>query len=317
MSLCRPVFLRHSLPALFGALAMLVGLHTASAQETQSEEAVKRAAVLRALPDNAAKRIFGAARTPAPLEARSIGFYSRGCLAGAEALPLDGQTWQVMRTSRNRMWANPVLVEFLEKFAGEVPRQVGWPGILVGDMSQPRGGPMLTGHASHQVGLDADLWLTPMPERRLSQGARETMSAVNMVAPDWMRVDPKVWTVGQLKVIRLAAKDTRVERIFVNPAIKKALCEGAGRDREWLSKVRPMWGHNYHFHIRLRCPAGDATCTPQTPPQPGDGCGKEVDDWLALQHRAIFGPKHKPRKPKPPLTMADLPDACRAVAGAR
>jgi murein endopeptidase len=33
-------------------------------------------------------------------------------------------------------------------------------GLLIGDMSQPRDGPMLYGHSSHQIGLDVDI--TPM-----------------------------------------------------------------------------------------------------------------------------------------------------------
>ena len=64
-----------------------------------------------------------------------------------------------MRLSRNRNWGHPKLVEFLERLSAKGAK-VGWPGLLVGDMAQPRGGPMLTGHASHQVGLDADIWLT-------------------------------------------------------------------------------------------------------------------------------------------------------------
>ena len=56
-------------------------------------------------------------------------------------------------------------------------REGVWPGFLVGDISQPRGGPMFTGHASHQIGLDADVWLTPMPDRTLSRAERESMPA--------------------------------------------------------------------------------------------------------------------------------------------
>src|SRR6516225_8529767 len=172
----------------------------------------------------------------ANLQTRTIGFYSKGCLAGAVALPINGKTWQVMRLSRNRNWGHPNLVQFLERLAAQAPK-TGWHGLLVGDMSQPRGGPMLTGHASHQVGLDADIWLTPMPDRELTREEREEMSATMIVAEDRLDVDPQVWTPAHLAVIRAAAKDPQVARIFVNAAIKKALCRDAGTDRGWLGKV--------------------------------------------------------------------------------
>ena len=114
-------------------------------------------------PKNPAKQVFGRILTPTEAQTRSIGFYSRGCIAGAQPLPLDGDTWRVMRISRNRYWGNPVTIDFLERFSKKASAAGVWPGILVGDISQPRGGPMLTGHASHQLGLDADIWLTPMP----------------------------------------------------------------------------------------------------------------------------------------------------------
>ncbi len=98
-------------------------------------------------PATPAKELFGRKAKPVSLEARAIGFYSRGCLAGGAALPIDGQTWQVMRLSRNRNWGHPAMVSFLERLSARVPAVNGWPGLLVGDMSQPRGGPMLTGHA--------------------------------------------------------------------------------------------------------------------------------------------------------------------------
>ena len=54
-----------------------------------------------------AKKLFASKRSPADLKARSIGFYSRGCLAGGVALPINGPAWQVMRLSRNRNWGHP------------------------------------------------------------------------------------------------------------------------------------------------------------------------------------------------------------------
>jgi penicillin-insensitive murein endopeptidase len=259
-----------------------------------------------------AKELFGRKAAPAPLAARAIGFYARGCLAGAVALPVDGKTWQVMRLSRNRNWGHPTLIQFLERFSAKVPQVAGWPGILVGDLSQPRGGPMLTGHASHQVGLDADIWLTPMPTRTFSRDEREQLAATMIVRQDRRDVDAAAWNPGHLKVVKAAAQDPLVERVLVNAAIKKALCREAGNDRGWLNKVRPYWGHDFHMHVRIRCPADSPTCKPQDPVPAGDGCGKDLDWWF---RDSILYPKppEKPAKPKPGLTLADLPPECRTV----
>ena len=260
---------------------------------------------------NPAKQVFGRELTPADLQARSIGFYAKGCLAGAQALPINGSAWQVMRLSRNRNWGNPKLIAFLERFSSEVPSINGWPGLLVGDISQPRGGPMLTGHASHQIGLDADVWLSPMPRHELSRQEREFMSATNVVRPDGLDVDLQRWTPAHMALIKAAAEQPEVERIFVNPAIKKAICRDATGDRSWLDKVRPMWGHNYHFHVRIACPEGDASCTPQAPVRETEGCDASLSWWFKPE---VLHPRIDPdAKPKAPITLADMPPACRQV----
>jgi penicillin-insensitive murein DD-endopeptidase len=190
-------------------------------------------------PHTPARELFGRKTAPTHETAQAVGFYAAGCLAGGTPLPINGPAWQVMRLSRNRNWGHPDLVHFLENLATKVHKAGTWNGLLVGDMSQPRGGPMFTGHASHQVGLDADIWLTPMPHRELSRAEREEMSATMVVAENRRDVDRKVWTPGHAAVIKAAAEDPEVERIFVNPAIKKALCREESGDRAWLSKVRP------------------------------------------------------------------------------
>jgi penicillin-insensitive murein endopeptidase len=296
--------------------AMLVLTLAATGAGHPQEKGTLNPAPLPALahpddPSTPAKELSARKLAPVPMEARAIGTYVRGCLSGAVALPINGQTWQVMRLSRNRNWGHPELIKFLERLADKVPKVAGWPGLLVGDIAQPRGAPMLTGHSSHQIGLDADIWLTPMPGRELSREEREEMSAVDMVAENKLDVDPTKWTPQHGKVIKAAAQDSEVERIFVNAAIKKALCREAGSDRAWLSKVRPWWGHNYHFHVRMRCPAGSPDCHGQPAVQPGDGCGAELAYWF--KDSVLHPVPSPPSKPKPPLKVADLPAACRQV----
>ena len=263
--------------------------------------------------DPPARELFGAAVAPAPAtDAAVIGSYARGCLAGGNALPIDGPAWQAMRLSRNRNWGHPQLVAFVERLAIGA-RADGWPGLLVGDMAQPRGGPMRTGHASHQIGLDVDLWLTPMPDRRLSGEERESLSAVSMLRPGTRTVDESLFTDAHIALVRRASRDPQVARIFVHPGIKQSMCARAEGDREWLGKVRPWWGHDAHFHVRLACPAGERLCRDQEAPPPGDGCGEDLAWWLTEEP---WKPK-PPAPPAPPLLLADLPAECAAVLRAR
>lgn len=262
-----------------------------------------------------AKQLFGRAISGATLPAEALGFYAKGCMAGGQALPINGPNWQVMRLSRKRNWAHPVMIDFLRRFTLSSSQETGWPGLLVGDMSQPRGGPMLTGHSSHQVGLDADIWLRPMPAQELTRAERENLSSLNVVASDGLDVDEKAWTSSHLALIRNAAIQPDVQRVFVNPTIKKALCRTEA-GQAWMSKVRPTAGHKYHFHIRLFCPTGDASCTAQDQVPDGDGCDKSLDWWFtdeALHPKPVIPIP----PPKPPLRMTDLPAQCRAVLDAK
>lgn len=270
-----------------------------------------------------AHELFGSVEAPAPLEARAIGSYSKGCLAGGVYLPINGPDWQVMRLSRNRHWGSPQLIDFMERLASDAHALDGWPGLLVGDLSQPRGGPMLTGHTSHQVGLDADIWLTPMPDRTLSLQEREDLEAVSMLK-DPFSVDPSVFTDNHVRLIRRAASYPQVARIFVHPAIKRSLCKRAsdvGEKTSWLGKVRPWWNHHYHFHVRLKCPPGMAGCANQNPVTGDLGCGEELDNWdKMLRKSAIWmaeeniKPPTKPAiKKKKTVKLRDLPRDCKTV----
>ena len=260
-----------------------------------------------------AKQLFGAVKQPAALETRSIGSYARGCIAGAQPLPIDGPNWQAMRLSRNRNWGHPNLIALIERLAADARAKDSWPGLLVGDMSQPRGGPMLTGHASHQVGLDADIWLTPMPDKRFSHQEREQVDATSMLDKTELAVDQAVFTARHSALIKRAASYPEVERVLVHPAIKKALCQKATpADRAWLAKVRPYYGHYYHMHVRIGCPSGSPECAPQAPTPTDDTCGKELADWFKL----LTAPPKPDGPPAPPVTIDHLPATCKLVLNA-
>ena len=271
-----------------------------------------------------AKDLFGAQRGPSQQRPEAIGTYANGCGAGMVQLPESGPTWQAMRLSRNRNWGQPELVQYLMDLSVQA-RRIGWAGLYIGDMSQPRGGPMKSGHASHQIGLDADIWMLPPKRLNLSRGEREKISSISVRTNDQTRVNGN-WTRSHQALLRAAASDPRVDRIFVAAAVKIAMCSATPRnDRDWLQKIRPLYGHNTHFHVRLKCPRGARYCKTQKPTvaelsKGGDGCDETLNWWVTTYLEELRNPpkatKKKPGKRKKTareFTMADLPRACTSV----
>jgi penicillin-insensitive murein DD-endopeptidase len=271
--------------------------------------------VLESAAQPAARDLFSKAELPTIGKAVSIGYYPRGCLQGGVELPPDGPTWEVMRLSRNRNWGHPELVRFLKRFAPLAAKATGWKGILIGDMAQPRGGPLPFGHTSHQIGLDVDIWFMPKPDRTLTPEERESISATNLVADDWKHINPKTWTPAHVAFIRTAAEQPEVERVLVNAAIKKEICRMQGdKHPAWMDKVRPWYGHNDHMHVRLKCPADSPSCRHQPPVPDGPACGKELDYWFSAK---VLHPRPSTKPAKPhPLMLSALPAACKTVLDA-
>ncbi|MBF9042357.1 penicillin-insensitive murein endopeptidase [Rhodobacterales bacterium HKCCE4037] len=260
-----------------------------------------------------ARQFFGAETSGSGGAGEAIGFYSNGCLAGGQELAETGPTWQAMRLSRNRNWGHPELIDYVQSLSANVARQTSWAGLYVGDMSQPRGGPMLTGHASHQVGLDVDIWMLPPERLDLTEQEREELSSISVRAQRGASVNGN-WTADHAEVLRLAATDPRVERIFVTTGVKVWLCQNVTGDRSWLSHIRPAAGHHYHFHVRLRCPAGDSNCVNQPTPQ-GDGCQEAYDRAAAIINPPPPGPPNTaPPEEAPPsgmrVALGEVPNQC-------
>jgi penicillin-insensitive murein endopeptidase len=271
-----------------------------------------------ALPASAeplAKQLFGAKPTASQQKPAPYGSYAKGCMAGAVQLPETGPTWQAMRLSRNRNWGQPDTIDFIEDLSAFAAKQPGWTGLYIGDISQPRGGPMLSGHRSHQIGLDIDIWMLPTSRLNLSQKTRENISSISLRRSGGAFVNDH-WSRAHHQIIREAARDKRVARIFVFPGAKVQMCKDEKGDRRWLRKVRPWYGHHYHFHVRLNCPRRSNGCVEQDPPPSGDGCAeaqKWVDDILNPPPPRPRDPNAPPPKKSREYVLADLPKQCVSV----
>lgn len=246
-----------------------------------------------------------------PLSGRPevLGSFTSGCIVGAMTLPLVGEGYQVMRSSRNRYYGHPVLIQFLERLSRNAAANGS--RLLIGDLGQPRGGPMPGGHRSHQTGLDADVWLMQQPrDRILPRPNTESLGAPSMIHATEGTLNYANWSPRYRDTLRQAALSPEVDRIFVNAIIKQALCNSE-TDRSWLNKIRPWWGHDAHFHVRLACPPGSPQCDSQKPVPFGDGCDSDLANWVRDIVNSARNPKPQ-KRPEPPST-ANLPAACYQV----
>jgi penicillin-insensitive murein endopeptidase len=274
-----------------------------------------------------ASALFAAQKSPSRQAPDPIGGYSKGCAAGLVELPETGPTWQAMRLSRDRNWGHPEMIAFVQRLSREATRY-GWKGLYIGDISQPRGGPTPSSHASHQIGLDVDIWMLPPTRLNLSRTERERISSISVRSKDQRHVNAN-YSRAHEAILRAAAMDPSVDRIFVTPPVKVEMCKHARRaDRAWLQKIRPYFGHDSHFHVRLKCPRGARHCETQRPTvaqlsKGGDGCDKTLEWWVTdYLNPPKVAPKKKTAKPAPKkrhpreYTLADLPAQCRNVLAA-
>lgn len=288
--------------------------------------ALLAALALPAGAETPASQQFAARATAAPGLAAPIGSYARGCLAGGVELPETGPTWQAMRLSRGRNWGHPEAIALVERLSREATRH-GWKGLYVGDIGQPRGGPTPTLHRSHQLGLDVDIWMRPPERLDLTVAEREALPFVSVRSDDQRSVNEN-WTPTHMAILKTAAQDPAVDRIFITAPAKIAMCDAAGEDRAWLQKIRPIFGHDEHFHVRLKCPKGASACQPQTPTvaalsNGGDGCDASLRWWVTdyLDRPKPAQPEKpvKPVKPRPhprDYSLSELPRQCAAVLAA-
>ena len=239
------------------------------------------------------------------VSAQSIGTYNAGCISGAVSVPINGTGYQVMRLSRNRVYGHPDLKHFIESL-GQTAAKKQLGSLLIGDLGQPRGGPTLSGHRSHQTGLDVDIWFllsTQAASHTLAFKERETWNAPSVLVGQSDTIDYRQWSKANEKVLEVAAQAAEVDRIFVNPSIKRELCLTHAR-HDWLRKIRPWWKHDDHFHVRLKCPKNNHDCQGQEPLPQGTGCDAELAWWFSEEAKHPVPSKIPPK----PLVLPVLCD---------
>ncbi|WP_200346105.1 penicillin-insensitive murein endopeptidase [Halochromatium glycolicum] len=258
-------------------------------------------------PSSAAETPWSRIDTVAAGRPEAIGGPSNGCLRGASELPPAGEGFVSIRRHRNRFYGHPHTLEFIQEVARAISQRTG-DLIMIGDLAQPRGGRMASSHVSHQNGLDVDIWLTLAESAR--QAWNETPEARDpptMVAASQAEIGPH-WGPEQRFLIKTAAEHPKVDRILVNPVIKRSLCRSEG-EAAWLRRLRPWWGHDAHMHVRLKCPSDSTECQQQAPVPPGSGCGSQLDWWFSEEARSPSGSYSSRPKPQPPATCRQILNA--------
>lgn len=244
-------------------------------------------------------------------EANAAEVYGRvnhGCIADAAVLPAEGEGYISIRRQRERYYAHPQTIALIHRATSSLHELHPQKRILIGDLSQYLGGKMPRNHASHQNGLDFDVWFYMQPQDSLPSPKLEPASLVDRGKGIMYH---ERWNIAYRDALQLFALSAKTDRIFVNPVIKQYLCRTES-DRTWLRKLRPWWGHDAHFHVRLHCPPDSPQCSEQAAVPPGDGCDESLDQWVVEQSERMLHPERFTTAPKKKIKAKaqPLPDAC-------
>jgi penicillin-insensitive murein endopeptidase len=244
-----------------------------------------------------------------------IGFYSNGCVAGAQALPETGPTWQAMRLSRNRNWGHPELDRLCHG-----PQPAGRRHHIVERPLRGRHEPAArrpdanSSHVSHQNGLDVDIWMLPARDLNLSVEARESLSSISM------RSQRGAWIRQLDRGSRAGAAPCRQR------PTGRAHLRRHRRSRSGFAGTRPGTvttstgsGPSAATITISTCGSpvlpGRATCEEQEPPEPGDGCAEAEARREAILNPPPPVPDDGVRPPPGPprgnrVTLGQVPRQC-------
>lgn len=241
--------------------------------------------------------------------AKVYGDYNRGCLTESAALPEYGIGYQSTRRSRQMFYAHPETIKAIETLGAKVFTE-GLGTVLIGNLSKKNGGPLFEHSISHQNGLDFDVSYFVSKEP-LSDVMSQNYEFKSLLGYEKNKLNQKLWDEKIAELLKVTAELPQVERILVDPLIKKQLCE-TEKQEEWFSKIRPWFKHDNHFHVRLKCPQDSPDCVPQAPPSRDFGCeGPEFEWWFSEEaHLMRLG---KLKKPSADKKATPYPEVCQSI----
>jgi penicillin-insensitive murein endopeptidase len=205
----------------------------------------------------------------------AIGSYSNGSLSNADALPLKGPGFLKLFVPRKRNFSTIELNTLLKDAAKELARL--YPEgerLQIGDQSAKKGG-AISGHASHQNGLDVDIAYLRKNHREQSPNATAGFDEEFVLKGS---VSKNFDLERNWAALKLFSRLGELNRVFMDVEIKRALCKYAEShgelkaEAETLRALRPWPNHANHMHVRIHCPRGNSRCLAQEAPPPGPGC---------------------------------------------
>jgi penicillin-insensitive murein endopeptidase len=202
-------------------------------------------------------------------------FYSGGSLMNPSVMPDAGFGFVKLYLPRHRAFSSYDMTELLKDAAGRLQQlHPSRDRLMIGDMSGEHGG-FISGHASHQNGLDTDVAYLRADQTEqdpnYTKGFEQSFVKKGRLTANFDL--PRNWDI-----LKILVSSGRVQRIFVNSVVKKAFCAYAKAinelesQKETLKRLRVIAGHTDHFHVRITCPRNSPACRPQEDMPDDTGC---------------------------------------------
>ncbi len=207
---------------------------------------------------------------------QAVDYCSSGRLQNAtdiKKLGLESSSnFKIYMPSRENGYGTFQLANVLQDLGKKVNELMPGSKLAVGAISSKNGGKQ-KGHKSHQNGNDADI------SYLVNNSQLEFKSVTTKAGVQSALLVPENWAL-----FKFAFSTGKVEMIFTDSKIKKAICQEAilkgelkdSKDRSeiysFLSLIRVTPGHDDHFHLRVKCGTDNPLCKTRRYKNLDSGC---------------------------------------------